>query len=110
SSINSLIVQLLFLIQCLFHFINVRFLPFSTLDPFSDSFPHNPMNHSNQGNFSNSPFTFNTTNIIDVDDSDNYEDQVMAGFPSLAEIKRIPAVTSELYDHITSLDEQLVTL
>ncbi|PON56656.1 hypothetical protein TorRG33x02_295870, partial [Trema orientale] len=38
------------------------------------------------------------------------EDQSMAGFPTLFEIRRNPNTASKLFDHIASLDEQLVTL
>ncbi|PON71909.1 hypothetical protein TorRG33x02_253300 [Trema orientale] len=61
----------------------------------------------NLGNFSNSLFTSNTANVIDIDDS---KDQIMAGFPTLYEISSNPTLASELYDHITCLDEQLINL
>ncbi|PON46363.1 hypothetical protein TorRG33x02_326120 [Trema orientale] len=89
-------------------FVNVKFVPISSPYPFSDS--SFSMNYSHIGNFPNSPYASTTAKIIDLDDSDDSENQSMVGFPTLSEIKRNPNLASELYDHITSLDEQLISL
>ncbi|PON48687.1 LOW QUALITY PROTEIN: hypothetical protein PanWU01x14_235640 [Parasponia andersonii] len=91
------------------HFINVRFIPDSLPSP-SDSPYSFLMSHSVNRDFPNSLISSNDTHIIDLDTTNDSRDQSMAGFPSMSEIRRNANATSELFDHLTSLDKQLITL
>ncbi|PON90212.1 hypothetical protein TorRG33x02_140620, partial [Trema orientale] len=92
------------------HFINVRFIPLSFPSSPSDSPYSFPMSHSVNRDFPTSLISSNDTHIIDLDTTNDSGDQFMAGFPSMSEIRRNPNTASELFNHITSLDEQLITL
>ncbi|PON46517.1 hypothetical protein TorRG33x02_325650 [Trema orientale] len=94
----------------LLHFVNVRFLPVSLPSSPSDSPYSFQMSQSVNGDFPTSLISSDDTHVIDLDTTNNSGDQSMAGFPSMSEIKRNPNTASELFDHITFLDEQLITL